>query len=328
MELTCDTDTHIINGNGVIEKEIKTISFLDVEVFKHNNNIETCEHRKETSAKSYLNYDSAHPRHTFGGIIKSQLYRSRRLCSRQIDFETSVSELRKRCMNSGYPLALINKILDEAPNLSRTLSNVEMASSQNGSLKYVMRLVVLAGTQYENEFDEFASRMNTLMSSSAMKVEIVKSTSLSLSQFLFNNCDKVRQVNPCVIPNCIICDNNMNKGNIVIKSTTSGKEQKVNVNLDCSNGGIYIVTGGCFEQYTGKTTTTFSNRIHEHFMSSKTSTVFQHKENCNDCSNPENCSIGFIENYLDRGKYSLSEREYLWNYRFKGTMNIQKTLKS
>ena len=33
-----------------------------------------------------------------------------------------------------------------------------------------------------------------------------------------------------------------------------------------------------------------------------------------------------LENVWGRGKYTLSEREYLWNKRLKGNINIQKTI--
>ena len=36
--------------------------------------------------------------------------------------------------------------------------------------------------------------------------------------------------------------------------------------------------------------------------------------------------VQFLENVWDRGKYSLSEREFLWNKRLKGNINIQKTI--
>ena len=45
---------------------------------------------------------------------------------------------------------------------------------------------------------------------------------------------------------------------------------------------------------------------------------------CNHCSSPSSYSVTFVENYLKRGKYSLSEREMLWNVRMKGIINAQK----
>ena len=96
----------------------------------------------------------------------------------------------------------------------------------------------------------------------------------------------------------------------------------------CNNGGIYVVTGKCNGQYTGKTTTSFYSRADEHFHKQKSSAIFQHKRDCTQCSNVTDYTINFIEDYMKRGKYTLSEREFLWNARIKGTINIQKTLMS
>ena len=84
-------------------KEHHTVNFLDIEIFKADNTIHTGEYRKETAASTYLKYSSAHPRHTFAGIVKSQLYRLRRLCSREVDFEEAVLDLKNRCLKSDYP---------------------------------------------------------------------------------------------------------------------------------------------------------------------------------------------------------------------------------
>ena len=66
------------------------VTFLDVDLFKSEGTIHTKEHCKVTSSNLYLRFESAHPQHTFPGIAKSQLYRIRRLCSRDADFEDAV----------------------------------------------------------------------------------------------------------------------------------------------------------------------------------------------------------------------------------------------
>ena len=42
------------------------------------------------------------PTFTFMGIVKSQMYRLRRLCSRDEDYKDAIQNLKKRCLNSGY----------------------------------------------------------------------------------------------------------------------------------------------------------------------------------------------------------------------------------
>ena len=88
-----------------------------------------------------------------------------------------------------------------------------------------------------------------------------------------------------------------------------------------------MVKGECNSQYTGKTVN-FSQRFVEHFSTSRQSTVYQHKKECHKCYITKDFEVTLVENCHNRGKFSLSEREYLWNARIKGTMNIQKTLKA
>ena len=107
LELTADTDEYSIDGDTIREKIVKQTTFLDIDMYKQNNNLHTKEHRKETSATSYLNYISAHPRYTFKGIMKSQLHRIRRLCSNETDYKEAAELLRQRCTASNYKIDVI-----------------------------------------------------------------------------------------------------------------------------------------------------------------------------------------------------------------------------
>ena len=122
LELTCDTDSHQLLNSDLVEKQDKVITFLDMDIFKVDGTIHSREHRKETSVNSYVSVKSAHPRHTFAGIVKSQLFRIRRLCSRDADFKEAVDNLKMRCISSGYDITMINEILGQSSLLERTLS--------------------------------------------------------------------------------------------------------------------------------------------------------------------------------------------------------------
>ena len=97
------------------------------------------------------------------------------------------------------------------------------------------------------------------------------------------------------------------------------------ITWNCNQGGIYIASGICSAQYTGKTVY-FGTRMKEHLKTSKSSSVYCHMKDCHMCNSANDFEVTFVENYHNRGKYSLSEREYLWNSRIKGTINLQKTL--
>ena len=91
------------------------------EIYIDNNQFHTKEHRKETASNSYVKFGSAHPKHCFKGIVKSQLTRLRRLCSKDSDFINAVEGLRVRCLSSGYDAEMVNEILSTANRLTRVL---------------------------------------------------------------------------------------------------------------------------------------------------------------------------------------------------------------
>ena len=328
LELTCDTDSHDIKDNAVHEKVCNFVSFLDVEVFKADNTLHTREHRKETASSSFLSFSSAHPRHTFPGIIKSQFYRLRRLCSQESDFQIAVDSLKQRCINSGYPLRLISTILSKRNSLDRILLNPEKDGGTGEPVEIKVRLVIMSGTTYQDDLYNFGKRMNSVLSPSCLlRVEIVWSTFLPLSRFLFNCNDADLVEKHCNDSKCLVCTKNLRSELTFVSSNITGHRYGIDFNVNCDNGGIYVVQGACDAQYTGKTVT-FGKRFSEHLSTSKTSAVYHHREKCHKCYAVSDFNVTFVENYHKRGKYTLSEREFLWNQRIKGTMNAQKTLKA
>ena len=151
-------------------------------------------------------------------------------------------------------------------------------------------------------------------------MKIVKTTGPIIVQLLFNNSNKALHDNiDCPLSNCFVCSNDIQNTSGVASSTTNGTHFRLGKPLNCSQGGIYLVSGACSEQYTGKTVH-FGPRMKEHLRTSKSSTVYKHMQNCSTCNDVKDFTCTYIENYNDRGKYSLSEREYLWNHRFQGTV--------
>ena len=320
LELTADTDTHAIVGGNLVEKESKEVTFLDIDMFIEGC-IHTKEHRKETSATSYLHYTSAHPRYIFKGIMKSQLLRIRRLCSREEDYLEAVESLKTRCESSGYRHDDIVTVFANHEILPRNLYH-QVAIDEDDS--HQVRLVTLAGTAYQSEIDEFAKRMNRVLASAKIRVSIVKTTSPSLAKLLFhNNNSGLREVD---CGNCFVCDNNVLNKEGVVRSNTTGKAYTIPRNLSCLNGGIYVYDGPCKDQYSGKTTVAICTRTLEHVRRQKSSSVYKHRSTCAQCNGNNNFQISLVEDYRARGKYTLSEREYLWNFRIKGVINCQRTL--
>ena len=301
------------------------IHLLDLEIFIDGRMFHTREHRKETATNSYVKFGSAHPKHCFKGIVKSQMIRLRRLCSRDSDFVEAIAKLRQRCINSGYDVTMVDEILGQASTLNRELTP-QVRTRSGEDEKHIIRWVVLSGTAYEKQIKDFTGRINRYLDSHNIRIELVNSTGSSIGKLLFNN--NVRSEVPHKCNSfCVVCNKGLRGDSEQAVSPINGRSYRLNQNLNCMDGGIYAISCACTALYTGKTTTAFNKRFCEHFRSTN-SAVFDHSKHCQVGKKRENFSIQFLENVQSRGKYSLSEREYLWNSRLRGIVNIQKTLLS
>jgi len=85
----------------------QSVDFLDVTVFKgpNFNNLGTLDTKvyfKPTDSHQLLHKQSFHPKHTFKGIIKSQIIRFYRICNNKSDFEQACTTLFKALKLRGY----------------------------------------------------------------------------------------------------------------------------------------------------------------------------------------------------------------------------------
>ena len=158
-------------------------------------------------------------------------------------------------------------------------------------------------------------------------MQVIKCNGPTISQLLYNNSNVSRTSTPCTKNNCHLCKNGLRSELDYVVSTTNGSKYKTSQGLHCNDAGIYVFTVPCKKQYTGKTTTTFDIRSKEHLCTA--TAVNAHLKACQNCQGSRNTSkFHFIESYLKRGKYTLSEREFLWNERIRSSINTHKTLKS
>jgi hypothetical protein len=117
LESRAELETFKVYLNGLFPflkltfcDSIDRVSFLDVEVKKYNDSLITKVFFKETDTHLLLHKNSAHPKHTFKGIIKSQIIRFKRLCSRATDFDEACDTLFNALLARGYERKFLNKI--------------------------------------------------------------------------------------------------------------------------------------------------------------------------------------------------------------------------
>lgn len=108
------------NSSITVKAEIHrtTVNFLDVTVFKgtdfhRTGKLDTKVYFKTTDTHALLYKSSFHPKHTFKGIIKSQLLRFKRICSREQDFRDATRVLFRVLTTRGYSRSFLRKSLKQ-----------------------------------------------------------------------------------------------------------------------------------------------------------------------------------------------------------------------
>ena len=92
-----------------------SIDFLDVTVFKgpkleEKHIFDTKIYFKPTDTHQLLHKASFHPKHTFRGILKSQIMRYYRICSQATDFDAACSLVFKKLKDRGYSGRFLREI--------------------------------------------------------------------------------------------------------------------------------------------------------------------------------------------------------------------------
>ena len=126
-----------------------TIDFLDTTTYKGpdfltNLRLEVKVFFKTTDTHALLHKTSFHPRHTYKGLVKSQILRFNRICSRDGDFRQAVTILFKALRDRGYSRSFLRlclrtfsdrpeKVLERPIPLINTFNS--MTVTLNSSLK-------------------------------------------------------------------------------------------------------------------------------------------------------------------------------------------------
>lgn len=96
--------------------DINSVNFLDTTTFKgpkfrSQNQLDIKVYFKETDTHALLHRSSHHPKHTFAGLIKSQLLRFHRICTQPEDFKQATKALFSALTNRGYTRTFLRTCL-------------------------------------------------------------------------------------------------------------------------------------------------------------------------------------------------------------------------
>ena len=111
---------NILNGNQTninltSETSYQEINFLDTTIFKgerfsNDGRLDSKVFFKATDTHQLLHKKSFHPKHTFSGIVKSQILRFHRICNNNVDFEEATSILFDSLGSRGYSRRFLRSI--------------------------------------------------------------------------------------------------------------------------------------------------------------------------------------------------------------------------
>ena len=118
----------------------QSVNFLDIEIYKglqfqQFGILDTRVFFKPTDSHALLHKHSFHPKHTFFGIVKSQVLRFFRICSNSFDFDISCSILFDSLTKRGYARRDLRRLKSEVKNgypLSKTTHKIGSATPCNG----------------------------------------------------------------------------------------------------------------------------------------------------------------------------------------------------
>ena len=98
-----------------IEEDHK-IAFLDVQIFRNNNILETTVYRKPTHTNQYLNFRSHHHPRVKYGIVQCLTQRARKICSGDHGDE-EIELLKEVFKANGYPQKKVTELMNRRPRM-------------------------------------------------------------------------------------------------------------------------------------------------------------------------------------------------------------------
>ena len=179
-------------GLFIDESSVKEVGeyspFLDIQFcFDTNGQLQTDLYVKPTDSRAYLHYSSAHPRHTFSGIVYSQCLRLRRIINDKCRLTQRLNELLAAFDRSGYPEEMLCSIRKKVEAMERQL-NRHVETDENQDDRPVV-IVSCNGTDEKltktiKKYEDELSKTNSFKNASKPLFQYVKKTGTNVGSKL------------------------------------------------------------------------------------------------------------------------------------------------
>lgn len=263
------------------------VSFLDTTVYKsisdNHCTLQTKVFFKDTDSHQLLHKSSFHPKHTFKGILKSQLLRFKRISSTFENYDHTCKTLFKVLQTRGYSRSLLRKmkrdiwLTDQSltrkgtTGLGNSIPIVIPYSLTGHTLAQNWKLLIRNNSKFANLrlITAFCNSKNlgsklvrsSLTSAATGSSEAVLRTTSHLAQPGMHRCNR-RQ---CKVCNYIVVD-------CKFQSFHNKRIFKIKHSLYCrTTNVIYLVSCRlCGMQYVGQTGRALANRVNDHLSNIRT----------------------------------------------------------
>ena len=150
--------------------------FLDISIFKgpsleEKGQFDTKVYFKPTDTHQLLHKSSFHPRHTFRGILKSQIIRFNKICSQKNDLDNTCSILFRALRSRGYTSRSLRYIKNQ------TLDEIKSG-----------KLIKPPGISFDSEDEHFSEPCDRLHCHTCEYVRECDSVKSNTNNFVFKLC--------------------------------------------------------------------------------------------------------------------------------------------
>jgi hypothetical protein len=263
------------------------IDFLDTTIYKSLENDQvtllTKVFFKETDTHQLLHKASFHPKHTFNGVLKSQLLRFKRISSNFADYNNACKILFNALAKRNYSKSLLRKMKRDIWGLDDTLKRVAPVISED--LPIVIPFCHLGNAlakNWKNSVSKNDKFKNFRLITAYCNSKNLRKTLVRGSLIVGGNNVRPRNTNSvpcgnlavgmycCHSARCKAC--NYIKPSNKFTSTFNNRSFNIKSNLTCDSANvIYLITcKQCHRQYVGQTGRALRDRICDHLSNIRT----------------------------------------------------------
>src|SRR5579872_6995483 len=260
------------------------IDFLDVTIYKSDDVLKTKVYFKDTDTHQLLHKDSFHPRHTFSGIVRSQLIRFKRISSDKAEYDRASKILFHSLKNRGYSYSMLKEAHKDiwynhvADKKQENLLHEQQQQQPQQTLKQRDPRLIPIIVNFSTLGTKTGQKLKRIIQNNPEfkndKVLVAYKQSKSLKQMLVSSkleYKKKGSFKKCVKPQCLMCVNNT-KSTRTFSSKQNKRQFKIAQDMTCTTENlIYVITcRKCGIQYVGETGRGLKDRLYNHKSDIKT----------------------------------------------------------